>query len=929
MARPLRLAFCAALLACGCAQPVWPRFLDVPGLICSDGRALSAALADPSVTTVLLPDDCVLRDSDFSGFALPLVLRRNFTIMGSASRPVTLDLGFVGHKVRLAGGVVLTFCRVALLNYRTGSVAQAPGFDLLAPGEADDPVALVRLQECVMSYRLCFPVELMRQYFERFARPPEIPGQQAAMMPVPLPTAASCSNRTGAPLVERCSLLTGLYIDSAIHGADVQPDGRTVDNRYLVHITDTYAPCDAVLTDDCMIRFGPLGCFLYAQSQWSPPPPPLTPLAPAPAPASAVASDYNSSTAVGDPQAAGGGGSSSSLAIMLGCVIGGTLLLLLLLLAAAAVVHTVRRQGGPEGWRAALAQRLCGARAEACGSPPSCKPAGDVDDKIQAGNADVLMVQAARAEGASWSKGALGRGLTTLLPVEAPAVTDMTPKHAGLRMDAWLMHDPGTTGSNTSTTGREDGGDGGGKTAVRAGPLEPALELVGTAAEGPAGAEDGGVATAGAGGSAAAAASVDATGVAGAGMGGEGGNVVTLLPIVLGKGACGRVHVGMYKGERVAVKLINDAAFEYSGPAPRQQLVQAGLQTCGAEAAPPPPLQQEQRGGDGATAACGAPGEALLLSATLTHLFAGLSSNSDQQSGITGVAVSEVRELLDQQQQRLKEQQQRQQRQADLVGLLTQEVEVLGRCEHPNILRLLAACLTPPRVCLVMELMETSLEHMVFGTPGKLLPLPTVLHIAVQIVQGLAYLHPSIMHRVGASLATRMSPSPPHALQPANVLISDAHTPRPVVKLADFGLARIRSATLPTQTPEAGTPAYIAPEAYDLDNTVVTHKADMFSLGTVLWVMLTGKQPWKDHTIVAIACKVLLQGARLPLDQLPSQRCPPKLRKLIQQCWEADPLRRPAAAEALKALFLTQQQVDLWTDPSHGSDRCAAADVVY
>ncbi|PNH08411.1 Mitogen-activated protein kinase kinase kinase 10, partial [Tetrabaena socialis] len=233
---------------------------------------------------------------------------------------------------------------------------------------------------------------------------------------------------------------------------------------------------------------------------------------------------------------------------------------------------------------------------------------------------------------------------------------------------------------------------------------------------------------------------------------------------------------------------------------------------------------------------------------------------------------------------------QQQQRQAGLVQLLAQEVEVLGRCEHPNILRLLAACLTPPRVCLVMELMETSLEHVIFDTPGKLLPLPTVLHIAVQIVQGLEYLHPFIMHR------------------PANVLVSGAHTPRPVVKLADFGLARIRSATLPTQSHGAGTPAYVAPEAYDLENAVITHKADMFSLGTVLWVMLTGQQPWKDHSVVAVGYKVALRGERLPLGQLSSQRCPPKLRKLIQQCWEADPLRRPAAAEALKALFLAQQQ---------------------
>ncbi|KXZ44439.1 hypothetical protein GPECTOR_67g279 [Gonium pectorale] len=177
-------------------------------------------------------------------------------------------------------------------------------------------------------------------------------------------------------------------------------------------------------------------------------------------------------------------------------------------------------------------------------------------------------------------------------------------------------------------------------------------------------------------------------------------------------------------------------------------------------------------------------------------------------------------------------------------------VAVLGRCDHPNVVRLLAACLTPPRLCLVMERCETSLERLLNGEAagGSLLPLPTLLHIAIQICQGLEYLHPTIVHR---------------DLKPANVLINGADTERPVVKLAD-----------------------------------------MYSLGVLLWAMLTGQQPWRDHSVAAVAYKVAALGERLPLDHLPDRRCPPQLRRLIRQCWEADPLRRPAAAEAVKELFL-------------------------
>ncbi|PNH02310.1 putative serine/threonine-protein kinase [Tetrabaena socialis] len=105
-----------------------------------------------------------------------------------------------------------------------------------------------------------------------------------------------------------------------------------------------------------------------------------------------------------------------------------------------------------------------------------------------------------------------------------------------------------------------------------------------------------------------------------------------------------------------------------------------------------------------------------------------------------------------------------------------------------------------------------------------------VVHIALQIARGLEYLHPNVIHR---------------DLKPANVLINGADTLWPVAKLTDFGLSRIRSATLPTLNPEAGTPAYTAPECYDVDNDVITHHADMYSLGVLLWALLTGQEPWK------------------------------------------------------------------------------------
>ncbi|KAG2432605.1 hypothetical protein HXX76_008945 [Chlamydomonas incerta] len=289
-----------------------------------------------------------------------------------------------------------------------------------------------------------------------------------------------------------------------------------------------------------------------------------------------------------------------------------------------------------------------------------------------------------------------------------------------------------------------------------------------------------------------------------------------------------------------------------------------------------------------------------------------------------------------------------------------QEVEVLARCRHPNIVQLLAACLTPPRICLVMELMDTSLDKLLHGVPGRLLPLPTVLHIGCQVARALEYLHPTIIHR---------------DLKPGNVLISDADSPAPVAKLADFGLSRLRDETLRTRNPDVGTAGYMAPELFaatagdatvlrqtrlggggrhgiknaaereaaaaeeeaaavaagagevaqggDQDGgvggsgrdreavggTAVTDRVDVWALGVLLWEMLSGQRPWAGTNMVQVAVAVALRRERLPFTAVAAYRCPPRLRALIEQCWEWDPARRPAAAEVSKELGLLRQEL--------------------
>ncbi|PNH02222.1 putative serine/threonine-protein kinase, partial [Tetrabaena socialis] len=222
----------------------------------------------------------------------------------------------------------------------------------------------------------------------------------------------------------------------------------------------------------------------------------------------------------------------------------------------------------------------------------------------------------------------------------------------------------------------------------------------------------------------------------------------------------------------------------------------------------------------------------------------------------------------------------------------------MGRCRHPNIVRIMAACIKPPCPFLVMELMDTALDKLMYGKGPTLLPMDLVLHIAIEVARGLAYLHPTIVHR---------------DLKPGNVLIKLGPLgERPVVKISDFGLSRLNSSIAITKSPEAGTPAYIAPECFDVDNFSVSYKADLNSFGVLLWEMLAGTRPWEGLGTVPIAVQIAVHGRRLPTpprDKLGSSptRWPPRLCEMLQECWDEAPDRRPAAAELAKRLVLVQQ----------------------
>ncbi len=165
---------------------------------------------------------------------------------------------------------------------------------------------------------------------------------------------------------------------------------------------------------------------------------------------------------------------------------------------------------------------------------------------------------------------------------------------------------------------------------------------------------------------------------------------------------------------------------------------------------------------------------------------------------------------------------------------------------------------------------------------------------------GFAY---SEVARIGAALAAALdyahSKGVVHRdIKPANVLF----TPQGMVKITDFGVARLESSNLTATGQFIGTPNYMSPE--QVAGGVVDGRSDLFSLGVVIFELLTSQRPFPGHTLTEVAYKIVHEPARIPSQVRPG--LPSAFNPIVLKLLEKDPDRRYARgadiARALEAL---------------------------
>jgi eukaryotic-like serine/threonine-protein kinase len=227
---------------------------------------------------------------------------------------------------------------------------------------------------------------------------------------------------------------------------------------------------------------------------------------------------------------------------------------------------------------------------------------------------------------------------------------------------------------------------------------------------------------------------------------------------------------------------------------------------------------------------------------------------------------------------------------ADVVKRFHREARVVARLAHPNIVTCHLVGETPERIpFLVMELVEG--EPLSEIAARGVMPVPRALAVVRQIASALADAHAhGVVHR---------------DLKPANILVTQRRRAADFIKVLDFGIAKLvggdgvtdgsqQGMRLTKEGSVFGTPHYLAPE--QAAGHEVDHRADLYSLGVILYRLVTGKLPFEGSGLA-----VLLAHVNQPPPPPRSIRpeLDPGLERLILRALAKDPAKRWQTAEAL------------------------------
>jgi serine/threonine protein kinase len=221
------------------------------------------------------------------------------------------------------------------------------------------------------------------------------------------------------------------------------------------------------------------------------------------------------------------------------------------------------------------------------------------------------------------------------------------------------------------------------------------------------------------------------------------------------------------------------------------------------------------------------------------------------------------------------------------------EAETAGRLQHQNIVTIFDAGEEHDLAYIAMEFLKGK-DLVDFCKDANLLPMPKVLSIVARVAEALAYAHrQNVVHR---------------DIKPANIMYElDSDT----VKVTDFGIARITDSSKTKTGLVLGTPSFMSPE--QIAGKKVDGRSDLYSLGVMLFQMLTGVLPFRGDSMAELMYKIANEEApdiRIIRKDVPERLAhvvalslakKPELRYQdgdqfagdLKTCWRSCPARRP------------------------------------
>ena len=214
---------------------------------------------------------------------------------------------------------------------------------------------------------------------------------------------------------------------------------------------------------------------------------------------------------------------------------------------------------------------------------------------------------------------------------------------------------------------------------------------------------------------------------------------------------------------------------------------------------------------------------------------------------------------------------------------MLQEGKLQATLRHPNIVSVHDVLDIDGAPALLMEYISGgSLEEMIDYEEISIGRAETIFK---EVVEGVKYAHDrGMIHR---------------DLKPGNILITDEGLP----KISDFGIARVLSERTQRATMQGialGTPQYMAPEQMR-DAASVDHRADIFSLGVILYELLCNETPYKGTDPMSTMAAIT-SGMYKPIEEI-REGVPKYLRRVVESCLEPSRHQRPASCELLLAML--------------------------